>query len=120
MAKLPATAVTTKMAHASRPMSMILPADVSGFFRRRRDGEQLHGGEEGGVADAVDVAALLAAFDRPDQDGADGEDDDRQGEREHQTGEQPSVPFLTLEESRQFLPYHSHPLVAKSASRYDT
>jgi hypothetical protein len=32
VAKLPATAVTTKTAHASRPTSTILPADVSGFL----------------------------------------------------------------------------------------
>jgi hypothetical protein len=31
VAKLPATAVTTKMAHASRPTSIIFPADVTGF-----------------------------------------------------------------------------------------
>jgi hypothetical protein len=31
VAKLPATAVTTKMAHASRPTSIILPVGVSGF-----------------------------------------------------------------------------------------
>ena len=31
VAKLPATAVTTKMAHASRATSIILPAGVSGF-----------------------------------------------------------------------------------------
>jgi hypothetical protein len=31
VAKLPATAVTTKMAHASRPTSIIFPTDVTGF-----------------------------------------------------------------------------------------
>ena len=33
VAKLPAMAVTPKMAHASNPTSMILPADVTGLGR---------------------------------------------------------------------------------------
>ena len=53
---------------------------------RRRYGQQLHGGEEHCVAVTVNIAALYAAFEGPYQHRADGENQQRQPERNEQAG----------------------------------
>jgi hypothetical protein len=49
VAKLPATTVTTKMAHTSRPIDN-LAGRRQRVLHLRRNGQQLHGGEEGCMA----------------------------------------------------------------------
>ena len=106
VAKLPATAVTTKMAHASRTTSITLPRRQR-VCHTRRNGQQLHGAEKGSITESVDIPAFLPGLKYPYEHGADDEDHDGQSEREHQAREQTTVPLPYREEPRQFFSYHS-------------
>jgi hypothetical protein len=73
----------------------------------RRNGQQLHGAEKGRITESVDIPAFLPALKNPYKNGANGEDHKGQSERKQQAREQPTVPFLSREEPRQFFSYHS-------------
>ena len=55
----------------------------------------------------MDVPAFPPALKYPDKHSTDGEDHKGQSERKQQPREQPTVPFLSREEPRQFFLYHS-------------
>jgi hypothetical protein len=66
----------------------------------------LHSGEEDCITEAVNLSALLAALEYPDQHGASGKDHQRQYERNDETGGEPTMAFLPGKKSCQFLAYH--------------
>src|SRR5664280_372412 len=70
----------------------------------RRNGQQLHGGEEGCVTESFDIPAFLAALEYPCEHCADGIDQNGQAERKYQAREQTPVSLFCLEESGQFFP----------------
>lgn len=71
-AKLPATPVTTKIAHLQGDIHHLATRGQR-VRDRRRYSQQLHGGEEHCVAVTVNIAALYAAFEGPYQHRANGE-----------------------------------------------
>src|SRR5450759_3282572 len=73
----------------------------------RRNGQQLHGGEEGCVTESFDIPAFLAALEYPCKHCAGGVDQNGQAERKYQAREQAPVSFFNLEESGQFFSYHN-------------
>jgi hypothetical protein len=62
---------------------------------------------KGRITETVDVPAFPPALKYPDKHSTDGEDHKGQSERKQQPREQPTVPFLSREEPRQFFSYHS-------------
>ena len=73
----------------------------------RRNGQQLHGGEEGCVTESVDIPAFLAALECPCKHCAGGVDQKGQAECKYQAREQAPVSFFNLEDSGQFFSYHN-------------
>jgi hypothetical protein len=110
-AKLPATAVTTKIAHASSATSTTFPAAVTGFLNEGY-GQELYEGEEERIAEAVYIAALLPVFEDKDQDRAHGCDRQGQAERDEETSEEAPMPLFHRKESTKLFAYHQASLAA--------
>src|ERR1019366_6469826 len=84
----------------------------------RRNGQQLHGGEEGCVTESFDIPTFLAALEYPGKHCAGGVDQNGQAERKYQAREQAPVSFFNLEESGQFFSYHNgSPSALRSGAR---
>ena len=108
MAKLPATAVTTKMAHASRPTSTTLPTGVSGFVILDETVSSCTAQKKAASPNPwmfppfcplsnthmSTVPTAKTTIDSPNAS-------------TKRAREQPPVPFPGREEPRQFFPYHS-------------
>ena len=80
---------------------MTLPAAVTGFGIEDETVNNLHGGEEGGIFQVVDVTALGPALGHPHQQRADREDDQGDDTGQDQSCQEPTVSLLVAGSNRE-------------------
>jgi hypothetical protein len=105
-AKLPASAVTTKMAHASRSTSTTFPAVVTGFFSDDETVRSCTPVKKTASPNPWMSPPFLPFSKRIHRDRPGGRDHHGESSGDHHTGEQTPVAFPDGEKPVQLLPDH--------------